>query len=74
MQAKDVIELYTLLLEHDVQLWLDGGWGIDALLEHQTRPHKDLDAFVAFDDLATLTDVLGQHGFVLKEVWPDSRW
>ena len=46
MLAEDVLELYALLLEHGVQIWLDGGWGIDALLERQTRPHKDLDAFV----------------------------
>ena len=52
MQAEDVIELYALLLEHGVRLWVDGGWGIDALLNRQTRPHKDLDAFVQLDDLA----------------------
>lgn len=73
MQAEDVVELYTLLLEHGVQIWIDGGWGIDALLERQTRPHKDLDAFVAFGDLATLTEVLSERGFVLKEIWSESR-
>jgi lincosamide nucleotidyltransferase A/C/D/E len=74
MKAQDVLELYTLLLEHDVQIWIDGGWGIDALLEQETRPHKDLDAFIAFDDLPILTAVLGQRGFVLKEIWSESRW
>jgi lincosamide nucleotidyltransferase A/C/D/E len=74
VKAEDVLELYTLLLEHDVQIWIDGGWGIDALLERQTRPHKDLDAFVAFDDLPTLTAVLSQRGFVLKEIWGESHW
>ena len=74
MRAEDVLELYTLLLEHGVQIWIDGGWGIDALLEQQTRPHKDLDAFVAFDDLPTLTAVLSQRGFVLKEIWSESQW
>lgn len=49
MEAQDVLELYTLLRDHGVQLWLDEGWGFDALLERQTRPHKDLDAFVADD-------------------------
>jgi lincosamide nucleotidyltransferase A/C/D/E len=74
VKAEDVLERYTLLLEHDVQIWIDGGWGIDALLERQTRPHKDLDAFVAFDDLPTLTAVLSQRGFVLKEIWGESHW
>jgi lincosamide nucleotidyltransferase A/C/D/E len=74
MLAEDVLELYALLLDHSVQIWLDGGWGIDALLERQTRPHKDLDAFVAFDDLPTLTTLLSQRGFVLKEIWGENRW
>lgn len=74
MHAKDVCELYLLLQHHGVQLWLDGGWGIDALLERQTRPHKDLDAFVKTADLATLTYVLQNHGFSLKEIWSENRW
>ena len=74
MKTEDVVELYTVLLDHGVQLWLDGGWGIDALLEHQTRPHKDLDAFVAFADLPTLTAVLSERGFVLKQIWEENRW
>src|SRR5512144_1971459 len=74
MNAEDVVEFYKLLLEHGVQLCIDGGWGVDALLEQQTRHHKDLDAFVAFDDLPMLTSVLSQHGFRLKEIWSENRW
>ena len=74
MKAEDVVELYILLLEHGVQIWIDGGWGIDALLQEQTRPHKDLDAFVAIEDLPTLTAVLSQHGFRLKEIWSENYW
>lgn len=74
MHAEEVGALYTLLAERGVQLWIDGGWGIDALLGEQTRPHKDLDALVGFDDLATLTDVLAHRGFTLKEVWEENRW
>lgn len=74
MRAEDVLELYTVLCEQGVHIWIDGGWGIDALLEWQTRPHKDLDAFVAFDDLSKLTIVLSQRGFVLKEIWDENRW
>jgi hypothetical protein len=62
--AEDVIDLYSGLLARGVQLWVDGRWGIDALLEHQARPHKDFDAIVAFEDLPTLTRFLS--GFALK--------
>ncbi len=74
MNAQDVLELYTLLGTHSVRLWLDGGWGIDALLGRQTRPHKDLDAFVAFADLPTLARVLSQQGFGLKQIWEENQW
>jgi lincosamide nucleotidyltransferase A/C/D/E len=74
MKAEDVVELYTLLLEHGVQIWIDGGWGVDALLQEQTRPYKDLDAFIAFEDLPTLTAVLSQHKFSLKEIWSENHW
>src|SRR4051794_19095156 len=74
MQAQDVLELSTLLQEHGVHIWIDGGWGVDALLERQTRPHKDLDAFVAFNDLPAMTTALSQRGFVLKEIWNENRW
>ncbi|CAN5391790.1 aminoglycoside nucleotidyltransferase [soil metagenome] len=74
MTARDVNEIYTLLLNRHVQIWLDGGWGIDALLGEQTRPHKDLDAFVASDSLAAFTRTLSENGFVLKEIWSENRW
>ncbi|HEX8463679.1 MAG TPA: hypothetical protein VF627_03590 [Abditibacterium sp.] len=74
MNAENVTELYLRLLNQGVQLWVDGGWGIDALLGRQTRPHKDLDALVQWDDLAPLTDILAGEGFQLKEIWTESRW
>ncbi len=42
--AEDVVDLYSGLLARGVQLWVDGGWGIDALLERHlvgaTRPDR----------------------------------
>jgi lincosamide nucleotidyltransferase A/C/D/E len=74
MTAEDVVELYSLLLKQGGQVWVDGGWGIDALLNQQTRPHKDFDALVQFDDLAPMTEVLAERGFSLKEIWGENRW
>jgi lincosamide nucleotidyltransferase A/C/D/E len=74
MRAEDVVELYSLLRERGVQVWVDGGWGIDALLNEQTRPHKDFDALVQFDNLAPMTELLSGHGFSLKEIWGENRW
>ena len=41
--SKDVIELYNALNQVQISIWIDGGWGVDALLGEQTRAHKDVD-------------------------------
>jgi lincosamide nucleotidyltransferase A/C/D/E len=74
VDGRDVVELYLALLQEGVQVWVDGGWGIDALLERQTRAHKDFDAITAFDDLPVLTAVFADRGFGLKLVWEENRW
>ena len=72
--AEDVIELYSALRAEGVRVWVDGGWGIDALLGRQTRPHKDFDAIAAFEDLPVLTQLLDSRGFALKLIWEENRW
>lgn len=74
MRAEEVVALYTLLTGQGVRVWVDGGWGIDALLGEQTRPHKDLDALVPLDDLGTLANALAARGFTPKEIWGENRW
>ena len=44
-------------------VWLDGGWGVDALLGRQTRPHQDLDLVIARDDLVAARQTLAAAGF-----------
>ena len=72
--AEDVLELYSGLRAEGVRVWVDGGWGIDALLGRQTRLHKDFDAIAAFEDLPALTHFLGGRGFALKLIWENNRW
>ena len=43
MPAELVPEVLGALDEAGVEAWLAGGWGVDALLGEQTRPHLDLD-------------------------------
>jgi lincosamide nucleotidyltransferase A/C/D/E len=40
--ATDVAEIVEWLRTAGVEVWLDGGWGVDALIGEQTREHKDL--------------------------------
>jgi lincosamide nucleotidyltransferase A/C/D/E len=64
--SADVIDLYTSLKNLGAQIWIDGGWGVDALLERQTRPHKDLDIAIQEKDVPTLRQFLEARGY--KEI------
>jgi lincosamide nucleotidyltransferase A/C/D/E len=63
MEADEVVALLGALEEAGVQTWLDGGWGVDALLGRQTRPHDDLDLVVPLADVPTLRRVLAERGY-----------
>ncbi len=73
-RTEDVIYTYQLLDAAGIQIWLCGGWGIDALLGEQTRPHKDLDVIMLVDDVARMRELLAREGYTLKELWSENRW
>jgi len=52
MEPSDLIGLLRLLDSASIDTWLDGGWGVDALLHEQTRPHKDMDVVVRVSDVS----------------------
>lgn len=58
MATANVIDLYTRLSDLGVEIWIDGGWGVDALLGEQTRPHADLDIVIQQKDLPKLRELL----------------
>jgi lincosamide nucleotidyltransferase A/C/D/E len=74
VSAEDVIHIYQRLGAAGVEVWLTGGWGVDALLGEQTRPHKDLDLIMLVDDVARMRKLLGQEGYRLKALWSENRW
>lgn len=63
MQAEDVVNLYKLLEENGIQVWVDGGWGVDALLGKQTRSHKDLDIAIQQKDIPKFRALLEKQGY-----------
>lgn len=67
MEAEQVVALVEAIEQSGVQVWLDGGWGVDALLRRQTRPHDDLDLVVALADAPQLRDVLAERGYALAD-------
>ncbi|MBZ5562966.1 MAG: aminoglycoside nucleotidyltransferase [Acidobacteriia bacterium] len=63
MTGADVNSLYTELETLKIKVWIDGGWGVDALLGEQTRPHQDLDIAIQDRDVPRLRQLLQQRGF-----------
>ena len=61
MSAEDVVRLLAAM--DGIDVWLDGGWGVDALLGEQTREHDDLDLVVARSDVPLLIEALGREGY-----------
>lgn len=63
MNAVDVVNFYTESERLGIEIWLNGGWGVDALLGRQTRPHADLDIFVQEKDVPQLRGWLESRGY-----------
>ncbi|HSB66630.1 MAG TPA: hypothetical protein VLD65_08620 [Anaerolineales bacterium] len=68
----EVIQLYQRFEDNAIWVWLNGGWGIDALLGECTRPHKDLDIFVLVDDVTRLNQLLAPDGYKFKKTWSEN--
>jgi lincosamide nucleotidyltransferase A/C/D/E len=66
MTAEDTIEIVGWLSASDVDVWLLGGWGVDALVGEQTRDHKDLDLIVRDEHVSLMSDALSEHEFRLS--------
>lgn len=60
---KDAIDLINLAESLGITVFLDGGWGVDALLGRQTREHQDIDLFVEETQAARFIRALHQQGF-----------
>jgi lincosamide nucleotidyltransferase A/C/D/E len=72
MTVQDVLEILDRLDEAHMDWWLDGGWGVDALLGRESRPHDDLDFAVRAADIARLRAVFPEFRHVYEDQWPSA--
>jgi len=63
MQAADACAAVDALERAGVRVFVNGGWGVDALLGEQTREHDDLDVHVSIDDVTIVCDALAALGY-----------
>lgn len=74
MTATDVVSFHTELENLGIQIWLNGGWGVDALLEEQTRPHADMDIVIQEKDVQRARELLEGRGYTDVERDDTSPW
>ncbi len=67
MSANDAIAILNLLERAHVRSWLEGGWGVDALVGRQTRDHRDIDLFIELRQVDSVRALLAGEGFVELE-------
>jgi lincosamide nucleotidyltransferase A/C/D/E len=63
LDISDVLVVLDQLDRAGLVVWLDGGWGVDALLGRHSRPHQDLDLVIDRDDCAVVQAALAGLGF-----------
>jgi lincosamide nucleotidyltransferase A/C/D/E len=67
MTAQDVLDVIGCLFDSGVEAWLDGGWGVDALVGEQSRDHEDLDLVVELSQVEDIRKVLKALGYGITE-------
>ena len=73
MTAIEVHAIVEWLEMRAVVYQINGGWAVDALVGHQTRPHRDLDLFA---DAAAVDDIVGwltARGYTAETDWLPAR-
>lgn len=73
MTAAEVVQIVAWLDANGVVYQVNGGWGVDALVGRQTRPHQDLDVFIDEDHEADFMAWLTSRGYRVTEDWRPVR-
>ena len=59
----DAIQILELAINAEIKIFLDGGWGVDALIGYETRIHNDIDLFVERKDYDKFIQIIRDNGF-----------
>ena len=63
MDACRVLSIGAALEHAGDRVWLDGGWGVDALVGEQTRDHDDLGCVISLADALLAIEAVALLGF-----------
>lgn len=73
MTAREVHVVLDSLAAVGCRAWVAGGWGVDALVGVQTRPHRDLDLSINAEAESDALRVLAEHGYRIETDWRPVR-
>ncbi len=73
MRLDEVLAVLIDLREASCSVWVAGGWGVDAVIGRQTRPHRDLDLAVDAENEATALRALNVLGYTVETDWRPVR-
>ncbi|AHH97831.1 aminoglycoside nucleotidyltransferase [Kutzneria viridogrisea] len=65
MDGSSVLRVLAVLQAADVEVWIGGGWGVDALVGRRTRAHRDLDLMHKAEQEPRVVAALRASGFVV---------
>lgn len=65
MNGAEVVRVLDALEAVGIPAGISGGWGIDALLRRETRPHGDLDLGVGAEDVDRAIEVMRPLGYAV---------
>lgn len=73
MALEQLVTVLTAVRAVGCRFWLEGGWGVDALVGRQTRPHRDIDLDIdgAFED--EVLAALHHLGYEIETDWRPNR-
>lgn len=66
---EDAIEIISILENAGIKVFIDGGWGVDALIGYQSRAHNDIDIFIESSNKDNSFKILHDNGY--KEIKMD---
>ena len=64
----DACEILSWAYNNNIEIWLDGGWGVDALLGKETRQHNDIDLFVEEKNYNKFIEIIKNKGRYEKKI------
>ncbi|WP_410588194.1 nucleotidyltransferase domain-containing protein [Amycolatopsis sp. lyj-23] len=74
METAEVLEVVRACRAAGIEVWIDGGWCVDALLGRRTREHDDLDVAVSRPEVSRLRECLAALGYAAESRAGATEW